>query len=54
MHYEFILVNGEATVKTFNQADGHVWLMPHNPAYSPIPGDNAVILGRVVAVLRRT
>jgi len=27
--------------------------MPHNPAYTPIPGDEAVILGRVVAVLRR-
>jgi repressor LexA len=30
-----------------------VWLMPHNPAYTPIPGDEATILGRVVAVLRR-
>jgi repressor LexA len=27
--------------------------MPHNPAYDPIPGDEATILGRVVAVLRR-
>src|SRR5436189_103556 len=34
-------------------ADGHIWLMPHNPAYDPIPGDDAEILGRVVAVLRR-
>jgi repressor LexA len=44
----------EATVKTLRRAgDGHIWLMPHNPAYDPIPGDNATILGRVVAVLRR-
>jgi repressor LexA len=27
--------------------------MPANPAYDPIPGDDATILGRVVAVLRR-
>ena len=42
-----------ATVKTFRKRDGHVWLMPHNPAYEPIPGDNARIVGKVVAVLRR-
>jgi repressor LexA len=34
-------------------ASDHAWLMPHNPAYAPIPGDDATILGRVVAVLRR-
>jgi len=27
--------------------------MPHNPAYEPILGDNAQILGKVVSVLRR-
>jgi repressor LexA len=47
------MIDGEATVKTFKQSDGHVWLMPHNPAYTPIPGETAQILGRVVAVLRR-
>jgi repressor LexA len=47
------MIEGEATVKTFKRAGGHVWLMPHNPAYTPIPGDEATILGRVVAVLRR-
>jgi repressor LexA len=47
------MIDGEATVKTFKRADGHVWLMPHNPVYTPIPGDSASILGRVVAVLRR-
>ena len=43
----------EATVKTFKKTDGHIWLIPHNPAYTPIPGDEAKILGKVVAVLRR-
>nr|WP_283138304.1 transcriptional repressor LexA [Rhizohabitans arisaemae] len=47
------LIEGEATVKTFKRRDGHVWLMPHNPTYEPIPGDEATILGRVVAVLRK-
>jgi len=47
------MIDGEATVKTYKRRDGHVWLMPHNPAYEPIPGDNATVLGRVVAVLRR-
>ena len=47
------MLDGEATVKTFKRRDGHVWLMPHNPAYQPIPGDQATVLGRVVTVLRR-
>ena len=47
------MIDGEATVKTFRRKDGHVLLMPHNPAYEPIPGDDAVILGRVVTVLRK-
>jgi repressor LexA len=47
------MIDGEATVKTFRRRDGHVWLLPHNPAYAPIPGDEATILGRVVTVLRR-
>jgi repressor LexA len=47
------MLDGEATVKTFKRRDGHVWLMPHNPNYSPIDGDFATILGRVTAVLRR-
>ncbi|MCO1659511.1 transcriptional repressor LexA [Pseudonocardia humida] len=47
------MIDGEATVKTFKRRDGHNWLMPANPAYDPIPGDDATILGRVVAVLRR-
>jgi repressor LexA len=47
------MIDGEATVKTFKRRDGHVWLMPHNEAYAPIEGDSAVILGRVVTVLRK-
>jgi repressor LexA len=47
------MIDGEATVKTFRRRDGHVWLLPHNPAYAPIPGDEATVLGRVVSVLRR-
>ena len=47
------ILDGETTVKTFKRSDGHVWLIPHNPAYTPILGDEATILGRVVAVLRR-
>jgi repressor LexA len=43
----------EATVKTFKRIDGHVWLIPHNPAYSPILADEAEIVGKVVSVLRR-
>ena len=47
------LLDDEATVKTFKKRDGHVWLMPHNPAYEPIAGDNATIMGKVVSVLRK-
>jgi repressor LexA len=47
------MIDGEATVKTFRRRDGHAWLLPQNPAYSPIPADDASILGRVVAVLRK-
>jgi repressor LexA len=47
------MLDGEATVKRFKREDGHVWLLPHNSAYEPILGDEATILGKVVAVLRR-
>jgi repressor LexA len=47
------MIDGEATVKTYRHRDGHVWLLPRNPAFDPINGDDATILGRVVAVLRR-
>jgi repressor LexA len=47
------LLDTEATVKTFKRTDDQVWLLPHNPAYEPIDGNHASILGKVVAVLRR-
>jgi repressor LexA len=46
------MLDGEATVKTFQRKNGHVWLLPHNPAYEPIDGSHATILGKVTAVLR--
>jgi repressor LexA len=54
------MIDGETTVKTLQRVDGKVWLIPHNPAYAPIPwpipGEDAIedatILGKVVAVLR--
>jgi repressor LexA len=47
------MINGEATVRTFRCSGDQVWLMPHNAAHTPVPADKAVILGRVVAVIRR-
>lgn len=47
------MIDGEATVKTFQKKDGEVWLLPHNPAFDPIDGTHATILGKVTAVLRR-
>ena len=47
------LLDEEATVKTFRRRDGQVWLMPHNPAYTPIDGTHATIMGKVVSVMRR-
>jgi repressor LexA len=47
------MISGEVTVKTLRRTDGHVWLMPQNPVYEPIAAENADILGKVVAVLRR-
>ncbi len=47
------LLEDEATVKTLSRKDGHTWLLPENPDYDPIDGDEARILGKVVAVIRR-
>ena len=46
------MLDSEATVKVFRQRDGHTWLLPRNSAFEPIVGDDAEILGKVVAVLR--
>jgi repressor LexA len=41
----------EGVVKTFRRTENHVWLMPENPSYDPIPGDGCRIMGKVVATL---
>ncbi|WP_053716592.1 transcriptional repressor LexA [Saccharothrix sp. NRRL B-16348] len=46
------MIDGEATVKVYRRRDGHVFLEPRNRAYDVIDGDQAVILGAVVSVLR--
>lgn len=47
------MIDGEATVKVLRRRDGHVLLEPRNPAYAAIDGDDAVVLGKVVSVMRR-
>lgn len=47
------MIDGEATVKTFQRKRNKVWLLPHNDAYEPIDGTDATILGKVTTVLRR-
>ncbi|MBF6329648.1 transcriptional repressor LexA [Nocardia transvalensis] len=47
------MIEGEATVKTFKRTGKQVWLMPHNPLFEPIPGNEAQILGKVVTVIRK-
>ncbi len=47
------MIDGAATVKVFRARAGHVELLPRNPAYEVIPADDAVILGKVVFVMRR-
>jgi repressor LexA len=46
------MLDGEATVKVFRQRDGHTWLLPRNSNFEPILGDQADVLGKIVAVLR--
>lgn len=47
------MIDGEATVKTFKRTGDHVWLIPHNPLFDPIDGNDAQILGKVVTVIRK-
>jgi len=46
------MIDGEATVKVLQRKDGHVKLLPRNPLFDPIDGDEATVLGKVTAVLR--
>ena len=46
------MIDGEATVKVWSRGPDGAWLLPRNPQFDPIPGDQAQILGRVVTVVR--
>ncbi|WP_106178284.1 transcriptional repressor LexA [Prauserella shujinwangii] len=46
------MIDDEATVKVYRRRGGHVYLEPRNPDYDVIDGDDAVVLGIVVSVLR--
>ncbi|MCI2416819.1 transcriptional repressor LexA [Saccharopolyspora sp. K220] len=46
------MIDDEATVKVYRRRNGHVYLEPRNPDYEVIDGDQAVVLGTVVSVLR--
>jgi repressor LexA len=48
------MIDDEATVKVYRRRAGRVVLEPRNRAYENIDGDRAVVLGKVVSVLRRT
>ena len=47
------LIGEEATVKVLRIDGRRVDLVPRNPSYDVIPGNEATILGKVVTVLRR-
>ncbi len=46
------LVDGDATVKRFERANGHVKLIAENPAYEPIVTSNVSLVGLVRGVIR--
>ena len=45
-------IEDEATVKRLSRKNGEVWLLPENPAFDPIDGSEAEIIGIVKAVYR--
>ena len=45
-------IGDEATVKRLSRRNGQVWLLPENPAYDPIDGSEAELIGLVKAVFR--
>ena len=45
-------IGDEATVKRLSRKRGKVWLLPENPAYDPIDGTEAELIGIVKAVVR--
>ena len=46
------LVDGDATVKRFERGNGHVRLVPENPAFEPIVTTNVSLVGVVRGVIR--
>jgi repressor LexA len=46
------LIGEEATCKRLERRNGEIWLLPENDDYSPIDGNEAQILGKVVGVVR--
>ena len=45
-------IGDEATVKRLRRRNGEIWLLPENPAFSPIDGSEAEIIGIVKALAR--
>ena len=45
-------IGDEATVKRLSRRNGQVWLLPENPAFDPIDGTEAELIGIVKAVVR--
>ena len=45
-------IGDEATVKRLSRKNGEIWLLPENPAFSPIDGTEAEIIGIVKALCR--
>ena len=45
-------IEDEATVKRLSRRNGEIWLLPENPNYPPINGQDAEIIGIVKAVIR--
>ena len=45
-------IGDEATVKRLSFKNGEVWLLPENPAFDPIDGSEAEIIGIVKGVFR--
>jgi len=46
------MIEDEATCKRFKLDGSDVWLLPENPDYSPIDGNECMILGKVTGVIR--
>ena len=45
-------IEDEATVKRLSRKNGEIWLLPENPAFDPIDGSEAEIIGIVKALFR--